>query len=133
MTNLASLWADGPWSPVEVQAELPASPEEVYGLLADPESYPAWLVGAERIQVCAALPAPDPPHHLDLEVRAGPFHGVVDVAIDPGPAGTSRVCFRECATGPFAVFTPLFRPILYARNGYSLRRLADLLATQKAA
>ncbi|HJR25461.1 MAG TPA: SRPBCC family protein [Acidimicrobiales bacterium] len=155
MTNLASLWSNGPWSPVEVRAELPAPPEEVFEVLADPETYPDWLVGAQRIRrVDSDFPAPgskfehsvgaspeaavddetealaaEPPHRLDLQVHAGPFHGVVDFAIEPGPAGTSRICFREATTGPLALLTPLLRPIVYARNGRSLKRLAHYLQT----
>lgn len=132
MTNLASLWSDGPWSPVEVCAELPAPPEEVLGVLADPETYPEWLVGAERIQAGGPELA-EPRRRLDLEVHAGPFHGVVDFEVARGPAGTTRICFREATTGTLAVLTPLLRPIVYARNGRSLRKLADYLESHRAA
>ena len=50
MMNLAAMWSDGPWSPVEVHAELPAPPDEVFEVLADPETYPEWLIGAQRIR-----------------------------------------------------------------------------------
>ena len=159
MTNLASLWSDGPWSPIEVWAELPAPPEEVYEVLADPETYPEWLIGAQRIRAADPdFPAPgtrfehsvggpepatvddhteaiaaDPPHRLDLAVHAGPFHGVVDFEIQPGELGTSRICLREAATGPLAVLTPLLRPLVYARNGRSLKRLAGYLEEHHAA
>jgi uncharacterized protein YndB with AHSA1/START domain len=157
MTNLASLWADGPWSPVEVWAELPAPPEEVFDVLADPETYPEWLVGAQRIRsVDSDFPAPgskfehsvgasdeasvddrtealgaDPPHRLDLFVHAGPFHGIVDFEVEPCDGGTSRVRFREAATGALAVLTPLLRPIVYARNGRSLKRLAEFVSERR--
>lgn len=159
MTNLASLWSTGPWSPIEVWAELPAPPEDVFDVLADPTTYPDWLVGAQRIRaVDPEFPAAgaefeptvgapptgnveghtqslgaDPPHRLDLEVHAGPFHGVVDFEVEPYAAGTSRVCFREAATGPLAVLTPLLRPLVYARNGRSLKRLAGYLEEHRAA
>lgn len=159
MTNLASLWSDGPWSPIEVWAELPAPVEDVYDVLADPETYPAWLIGAQRIRSVdpdfprpgsefqhSVGPAPeasvddrtraleaDRPHRLDLEVHAGPFHGVVDFELHRSAAGTSEVCLRESATGALALLTPLLRPIVYARNGRSLRRLADYLRDHRAA
>jgi uncharacterized protein YndB with AHSA1/START domain len=159
MMNLAAMWSDGPWSPVEVCAELPAPPEEVFEVLADPETYPEWLVGAQRIRRAdPAFPAPgttfehsvgpaedvtvddhtralyaDPPHRLDLAVHAGPFHGEVDFEIEPGPDGTSRIRFREATTGALAVLTPLLRPVVYARNGRSLKRLAGYLAAHRAA
>ena len=131
MMNLAAMWSDGPWSPVEVHAELPAPPEEVFEVLADPETYPKWLIGAQRIR--HADPGLPSPHRLDLAVHAGPFHGQVDFEIDPGPAGTSRICFREATTGPLALFTPLLRPVVYARNGRSLKRLAEYLENHRAA
>jgi hypothetical protein len=133
MTNLASLWADGPWSPIEVWAEVPAPVDEVYDMLADPGTYPAWLLGAQRIDETEGVEV-DPPHRrVDVQVHAGPFHGVVDFEVMGGESGTCRVCFRESATGPFAVLTPLLRPLVYARNGRSLKRLADLLGSQRAA
>ena len=159
MMNLAAMWSDGPWSPVEVRAELPAPPEEVFEVLADPATYPRWLVGAQRIRGADPdFPAPgsgfehsvgpaeevtvddrtealyaDRPHRLDLEVHAGPFHGEVDIELEPGPGDTSLICFREVPTGPLALFTPLLRPVVYARNGRSLKKLAEYLGSHRAA
>jgi uncharacterized protein YndB with AHSA1/START domain len=140
------------FSPVEVQAHLPVSCEQVYEVLADPETYPSWLIGAQRIRrVDPDFPAPasrfehsvgatgeasvddasvslraEPPHRLVLDVRAGLVHGTVDFRVEEEPGGC-RLVFRECPTGPPILITPLLRPALFARNTVSVRQLRDLL------
>lgn len=146
------------WSPVEVRRTVAAPPEEVFAVLAEPRTYPAWLVGAQRIRsVDDAFPAEgaefdhsvgpakvatiddssevleaDPPHRLSLLVRAGPLHARVDLLVLPAEAG-SEVCFRERPIGWATVLTPFVRPSLHARNRESLRRLAGLVESRAVA
>ena len=136
------------WGPTEVVGEVDAPPEVVYDVIADPTTYPDWLVGAQRIRaVDPAFPRPgstfehsvgpvdgvtvddatrvkgsDPPHRLDLHVRAGVFHADVRLLVAPKGTG-SEVRFLERPTGPASALTPLLRPVLHARNSESLRRL----------
>lgn len=140
------------WGPTEVRAEVGAPPEAVYEVLADPTTYPDWLMGAQRIRgVDPEFPKAGtefehsvgpakgvtvddateargaaPPHRLDLHVRAGPFQADVRLLVEPHGEG-SEVRFLERPTGAFAALTPLLRPVLRARNAKSLRRLGDYL------
>jgi uncharacterized protein YndB with AHSA1/START domain len=142
----------GLFSPVEVRTEVTASPEAVWKLISDPETYPSWLMGAQQIRsVDPEFPRPgsgfdhsvgpteeatvddsttatdaDPPHRLDLHVRAGPFHADVELLVLPSPDG-SEIRFSERPTGPWFVLTPILRPVLGARNAESLRRLSKCL------
>src|SRR5687767_14824059 len=91
-------------SPSEVHLTIPGAPEQVYDVIADPETYPSWLAGAQRIRrVDPAFPAPGTtfdhevgpseemtvaddtaalqarrPERLDLEVHVGPMTGRVE-------------------------------------------------------
>jgi uncharacterized protein YndB with AHSA1/START domain len=140
-------------SPSEVHLTIPESPEPVYDVIADPETYPSWLAGAQRIrQVDPAFPAPGTgfdhevgptdevtvaddsvslkarrPERLDLEVHVGPMTGKVEFHLRPEGAGT-EVCMREEAQGLFRAAMPLLRMVLHARNRASLERLRDKLA-----
>lgn len=147
----------GPFSPVEVRTDIPTPPEAVWAVISDPETYPAWLVGAQRIRgVDPEFPRPgsefahsvgptggttvddrtevadvDAPHRLDLVVHAGPFTADVELLVLPAPDG-SEVRLREQPTGVWAVLGPLLRPILHVRNAESLRRLRlQLLRTAR--
>jgi uncharacterized protein YndB with AHSA1/START domain len=141
-------------SPVEARTEVPVAPEVVWATVSDPETYPDWLVGAQRMRsVDRDFPAPgsqlhhsvgptkaltvddatestraDPPHRLELRVHAGPFQADVEMLILPSPKG-SEIRFRERPSGISSVLTPFLRPILHARNVESLRRLSERLAT----
>jgi uncharacterized protein YndB with AHSA1/START domain len=147
-----------PWSPVEVRRDITASPEDVFAVLAEPRTYPDWLVGAQRIRsVDPEFPAPgaafdhsvgpaqaatiddssevlaaDPPHRLSLLVHAGPLRGRVDLLVLRTEDGT-EVRFRERPVGWAILLTPIVRPSLHARNRESLRRLAGLVEGRSAA
>jgi hypothetical protein len=134
--------------PAEARTDIDARPEDVWATISDPETYPDWLVGAQRIRrVDAEFPADgsgfdhsvgltgavtvddssvveraDPPHRLDLRVDVGPFHAQVELLVLPGPAG-SEVRFSERPVGPAVLLNPWIRPVLRARNRESLRRL----------
>ena len=140
------------WSPVEICREIAASPESVFDVLAEPRTYPEWLVGAQRIRgVDADFPSRgaefehsvgptsattiddstqvvvvNRPYRLMLLARVGPLHAHVDMLVEPTPDG-SAVRFRERPTGWAVVLTPLLRPALATRNLESLRRLAALV------
>jgi len=135
-------------SPAEARISIAASPEEVYAVLSDPETYPDWLTGAQRIRhVDADFPREgarfdhevgpteeatvaddskalidDPPHRLQLEVHAGPVTGLVDFQLHPTGEGT-EVVFRESLTGRLGLTMPVLRGPLHARNKASLERL----------
>jgi uncharacterized protein YndB with AHSA1/START domain len=140
-------------SPVEARAEMDAPPEVVWETISDPETYPDWLVGAQKMRgVDADFPKAgskmhhsvgpagaltvddeseatraDAPHRLDLTVHVGPFHADVQLLLLPSPRGT-EVRFRERPTGVWAPLALLLRPILHARNVESLRRLSARFA-----
>jgi uncharacterized protein YndB with AHSA1/START domain len=140
-------------SPVEVQGHLPARPARVFEAISDPTTYPEWLVGAQRIRrVDPSFPEPsarfehsvgpsaratldddtrslvtEEPHRLVLEVYLGPMTGIVDFRLR-GEGDGARMVFRERPSGRAAALTPILRPMLYARNVVSLRRLRALLA-----
>lgn len=145
------------WSPVEVRTEIDAAPADVFAVLAEPTTYPDWLVGAKRIRrVDGDFPNEDAefdhtvgagpvsiddstevvevqePERLVLRVHAGPVHGIVELLVLPSPKGT-EVRFRERPIGALAIATPALRPTLQARNGESLRQLRDLVEERGAA
>src|SRR5204863_9851650 len=73
-------------SPVEVRAVVPAAPNAVFAVLADPETYPDWLSGAQRIRrVDGQFPAPGSEFHHEVgpsdEVTIADHTKVV--AVDP--------------------------------------------------
>ena len=139
------------WSPVEVRAEIAGTPTEVFDILAEPRTYPEWLVGAKKIRdVDADFPAKGAefdhtvgagpvsiddstqvlevhrPDRLKLLVRAGRLNGEVEVLVLPSPKGT-EVRFRERPVGLQVALTPFLRPSLQARNGESLKQLRTLV------
>ena len=146
-----------PWSAVEIHQRVEASREDVFNLLADPETYPQWLVGAQRIRsVDDRFPEPGAKfdhsvgpnqqatidddtavieshghRQLILEVHVGPITGEVEFDLRKRGDAT-EVVMRERPTGPAALLTPLLRPALALRNRRSLQQLAQL-ATQRAA
>jgi uncharacterized protein YndB with AHSA1/START domain len=139
-------------SPAEVRVTIAASPEAVFAVVSDPETYPEWLAGAQRIRRReAAFRAPrtrfdhdvgptegatvaddtkalvnDPPHRLQLEVQAGPITGVVDFELTRTADGT-EVRFREHAEGRMGLVMPFLRGPVHLRNKASLERLRQRL------
>ncbi len=141
------------WSPVEVRSTIAAPPEEVWAVLAEPTTYPDWLVGAQEIRaVDADFPKPgskfhhsvgpdqqatvdddstsleaDAPNRLVLEVHVGPMVGTVDFRLRPAPEGT-EIRFREVLSGAWRLVMPGMRPVFHARNTKSLEQLAAFVA-----
>lgn len=130
-----------------------APPEDVWEVLADPTTYPRWLVGAERIRsVDEEFPAPGaafrhevgaapgltlpdrttaigvrPGRSITLLVRARPvFEGRVRLEVAPHERG-AIVHLREEPVGPLRVLAPLLAPLLAGRNAWSLARLAGVV------
>jgi len=135
-------------SPAEVRTTIPAPPKEVFAVISDPETYPEWLAGAQRIRhVDSDFPKAgatfdhevgpteettvaddtmslihDPPHRLQLEVHAGPMSGIADFELLPVKDGT-EVRLRESAIGRLGVAMPVLRAAIALRNKGSLERL----------
>lgn len=146
-----------PWSPVEARVRVEAPREEVFNALADPATYPTWLVGAQRIRgVDGDFPRPGT--HFDhsvgpngratidddttvvesqghrrlvLEVHAGPFTGQVEFDLKKRGEAT-EVIMRERGTGPASLLTPLLRPALAIRNARSLRNFSRMVGQRAA-
>ncbi len=147
-----------PWSPVEVHQTIEAPRDEVFNAIADPRTYPDWLVGAQKIRhVDEDFPAPGTEfdhsvgpteavtvdddtkaiavqghRRLVLEVHIGPFQGEVEFQLKKRGDATTEVKMRERPIGPIVVATPLLRPILAARNSASLQKLAKVIEASSA-
>jgi uncharacterized protein YndB with AHSA1/START domain len=136
---------------------IPAEPETVWRVLADPGSYAYWVVGSKRIRKADAnWPAPgsrfhhtvgvgpltvddhteslaaDPPRRLVLRAKARPLGlAKVEIELEPERGGTC-VTLTENPTGvqrPLAYLPPL-QLLTWVRNAESLARIEDLaLAT----
>lgn len=135
--------------------EVPATPEQVWAVLADPHSYPGWVVGARRIRAADdSWPAAGAMlHHelaggiedstsvvdseegkrLVLRARARPA-GIAEVVLTVEPSGDgSKVQMKERAVSGPASIIPEFilAPLVKARNEESLRRLGELASSLK--
>ena len=126
-----------------------APPDEVYRVLADGWSYPAWVVGASRMrEVDAAWPDPgarlhhsvgawplliddttevlagEPGHRLRLLAHARPLgHAEIEITLEPDGGGC-LMTMREKPVGvPGRLAAPVATPALGPRNRESLRRL----------
>lgn len=138
---------------ITVVREVPAPPEKVWAVLADPHSYRDWVVGARRIRTAdESWPAPGAMlHHelaggiedsttvldseegkrLVLRARARPA-GIAEVVLTVEPSGNgSKVQMEERAvSGPAAIIPELLlAPLVKARNVESLRRLGELASS----
>ena len=135
-------------SPAEARTTIPAPRDDVFAVVSDPETYPDWLAGAQRIRhVDVDFPRPgaafdhevgptkdttvaddstslivDPPHRLQLEVHVGPITGIVDFELVAGGKDT-EVTLRESAAGRLGLAMPLLRLPIYLRNKASLAKL----------
>jgi uncharacterized protein YndB with AHSA1/START domain len=141
------------WQPVEVRREIAgAEPAAVFAVIADPETYPRWLLGAQRIRhVDDTFPRPgakfdhsvgasptysvddssevlevEPEHRLVLRVHVGPMDGSVEFVVERAAAG-SLVIFREAPDGWARLAMPALRLVLRGRNAESLRRMEDVV------
>lgn len=142
----------------EVVRIIPAARDAVFAVLADPYTYPRWVVGAERIRhVEGNWPEPGARFHhvvgmfpfhlrdstgvvemteghlLVLDARARPAgRAQVEFVLDETPGGT-RVRMTEFPTGAPATLIP--EPIIDAsikhRNRRSLARLEAVVTGRR--
>jgi uncharacterized protein YndB with AHSA1/START domain len=130
-----------------------APPEAVWSVLADPETYGEWVVGASHVRGAEPdFPAPgstfhhaqgmrpfivedtttalaaDRPHRLSLLVRVRPIMiGRVDFELIPVDGGTRVRMHEQPIAGLVApLHNPLLDLVFKARNAESLRRLKRL-------
>jgi hypothetical protein len=141
------------------EIDVDAPPEAVFGVLADPRSFARWVVGSRKIR--AADPAwpedgtafdhavgigllslgdttsvrhSEPPHRLELLVRARPFtRAVVTLDIRARDGGSHIVMDeRPADLRSRLFFNPLTAPLTKLRNQESLRRLRRLAEGEEA-
>jgi uncharacterized protein YndB with AHSA1/START domain len=134
--------------------EIRARPQRVFAILADPRTYPDWVVGDKAIRaVDPEFPAPgskfhhrvgfgpltvddhtevldvQPPWRLELKGKFRPWGTarIVWLVQPHGPEGT-YVTMLEGAGDllSHAVVNPLTDPLIGARNARTLRRLKAL-------
>ena len=136
------------------ETTIDATPEHVFDVLLDAETYEDWVVGCDEIRrVDAAWPRPgskfhhtvgvgpikvedttkvlanEAPRRLVLEARARPA-GVANVVFTVTPTGggepRSRVAIEEYPVRGVAkaIHNPLLEVLIKARNAETLRRLS---------
>jgi uncharacterized protein YndB with AHSA1/START domain len=131
-----------------VETTVPTARERVYAVLADPRTYPDWLVGAQHIRdVDDGFPRPGTgfdhrvgvaaatvddrttseavrrDEELALRIRAGAFRARVVFELHPLRGGATSVRLSEEPVGWCRPLTPFLRVALAARNQLSLARL----------
>ncbi len=132
---------------------MPAPPEAVWGVLADPASYEDWVVGSKAIRDAeAGFPAPgtkfhhtigfgpltlrdhtevldaERPRRLRLRAKGRPV-GTATVTLELTPdAGGTAVKMTESPDGPYAILAlnPAVHVMTKLRNAESLMRLEEL-------
>jgi uncharacterized protein YndB with AHSA1/START domain len=140
------------------QRLIPASPERVFAVLADPSSYAHWVVGSDvvrdadpdwpavgsrfdhrvgwgplKVNDHTEVLACDPPRRLELHAKARPL-GTARVVLElERRGGGTLVTMVEDAGDPLTrlVFFGLAHLVVRGRNKESLRRLEEL-ALQRA-
>jgi uncharacterized protein YndB with AHSA1/START domain len=130
-----------------------ASPEQVFGVLADGWLYPTWVVGASRMRtVDSTWPAVEarlhhsvgvwplllndetrilewqPPRRAVMEAKGWPFGtATVELEVTPHGSGCTVRITENPRRGPgVLVPKPLRDPLIKIRNTETLRRLAFL-------
>jgi len=136
-----------------VTRRMSVPPQRVYEVLADPECYQHWVVGAsEVVESDAGWPAVgtafehrvgvwplrvadhtrvvdnDPPRMIKLAAKARPL-GTATVVMELEPDGSG--CIVRMTEGPrdrftAALFNKVSEPVIRLRNIEALRRLAKL-------
>ena len=136
-----------------VRRTTPASPEKVWGVLADGWTYPSWVVGASRMRaVSADWPGPGATlHHsvgtwplvrddetrvqeveegrrIVVEAHAQPAgSAVVEIVLTPDGEGTTVDMREDAVSGPsLLVPEPARQAAIAMRNREALRRMTLL-------
>ncbi len=140
------------------QKQIAAPPEAVWAVLADPDYYAGWVMGARDIRDAdegwpavgtrfhhtlamgpfnlhdhSEVTESDAPHRLVLHVKARPFgRGYVELNLVPKAGGTHL----EMREGPLSLgarlgHNPVANLLLHGRNVESLRRLAAFAEGRK--
>ena len=138
---------------------IPATPERIFEVLSDPETFGHWVVGSKEIRDAdpnwprggsrfhhtvgfGPLEAKDytrvieveRPHRLVLKAKARPFgtaHATLE--LEPEADGTRVTMIEDAADFLTAtVFNPLTHLLVRGRNEESLRRLAELAVDTNA-
>jgi uncharacterized protein YndB with AHSA1/START domain len=133
---------------------IPAIPEQVWAVLADPEKYCEWVVGAKEVRGSdgnwpakgsrfhhtvgvwpfhirdqTSVVESDRPNRLVLQAKVRPI-GFARIQLDlsPSAAGTEVAMTEEPSAPMIArMARRLFDPVIYLRNGEALRRLENLV------
>ena len=120
--------------------EIPAVPEQVWSVLADPEKYSDWVVGAKEVRKWEGnWPAKGSRFHhtvgvWPLRIRDAttvleserPQRLVLEAKIRP--VGFARIAFELSPSERVArAARRLFDPAIFARNSEALRRLENLV------
>jgi uncharacterized protein YndB with AHSA1/START domain len=143
-------------SVAKTEARFSVSPDRVFAVLSDPDSYGDWVVGSHSVRDAdRGWPAVgsrfhhrvgsgpltvndhtevlhvDPPHRLVLRARARPLGtATVELVLEPHDGGT-RVTMIEVAGDPLSrlVINRLTDLLVHRRNVESLRRLRRISET----
>lgn len=138
---------------------MPATPERVFAVLADPDAYGHWVVGSDTIRDAddgfpavgtrfhhrvgfgpikvndhTEVLAADPPRRLQLRARARPLGTAkVTLTLEARGPGHTLVTIVEDAGDPLTrlVFNPLTHLLVRGRNAESLRRLEELAVADR--
>ena len=130
-----------------------ATPEQIWAVLADPETYEHWVVGAKDTRDAEGVwPEPgsalqhtsgfgpfelkdntkvleaDPPRHIVLEARGRPL-GIARIELTLEPEGSAtKVRMVEEVVRPLHArsMNPALNPLIHSRNVETLRRLEEL-------
>jgi uncharacterized protein YndB with AHSA1/START domain len=130
--------------------EMPAAPEQVWAVLADPKKYCEWVVGAKEVRSAdgnwpaqgarfhhtvgiwplhlrdhTSVLESDRPHRLVLEAKVAR----IELGLSPLAGGGTRVEMTEEPSAPLIarMARRLFDPVIYVRNGEALRRLEHVV------
>jgi uncharacterized protein YndB with AHSA1/START domain len=134
--------------------EIPANPEQVWAVLADPEKYGEWVVGAKEvrgsegnwpaegarfhhtvgiwpfhIRDLTSVLESDRPSRLVLQAKVRPLgFARIELELVPSALGT-RITMTEEPSAPSIarMARRLFDPVIYMRNAEALRRLHNLV------
>jgi uncharacterized protein YndB with AHSA1/START domain len=131
-----------------------ATPDRIFAVLSDPDSYGHWVVGSDTIRGAddgwpavgtrfhhrvgfgpikvndhTEVLAADPPRRLQMRARARPLGtAIVTLTLEPRGPGHTLVTMVEDAGDPLTrlLFNPLTHLLVRGRNAESLRRLEEL-------